>query len=218
MTLYTDYLKQIEERKAQELSPKPIEDAEMVEVLIEQILDKGHKHRKGSLDFFIYNVLPGTTSAASIKAEFLKKIILGTVTVAEITPEFAFELLSHMKGGPSVKVLIDLALGDDQNVAFAAADVLKTQTFLYGPIQTGSKLPIRQKMLSPQTFSPAMPMRSSSPSYPMLTKRLKLSLTSLRWVMSQLTYSRPAQMPIPALTVSFTANVCSSMIRKSRQP
>ena len=131
MTLYTDYLKQIEERKAQELSPKPIEDADMVEVLIEQILDTGHEHREGSLNFFIYNVLPGTTSAASVKAEFLKKIILGTASVAEISAERAFELLAHMKGGPSVKVLLDLALGDDAAIAKAAAKVLKTQTFLY---------------------------------------------------------------------------------------
>ena len=131
MTLYTDYLEQIEQRKEQSLHPKPIEDADMVEVLIEQILDTGHEHRDGSLNFFIYNVLPGTTSAAGVKAEFLKKIILGEVSVAEISAERAFELLSHMKGGPSVKVLLDLALGDDAKVAKSAANVLKTQTFLY---------------------------------------------------------------------------------------
>lgn len=34
-----------------------------------------------------------------MKAAFLKEIILGEVEVAEIAPEFAFELLSHMKGG-----------------------------------------------------------------------------------------------------------------------
>ena len=131
MTLYTDYLEQIEQRKEQSLHPKPIEDADMVEVLIEQILDTGHEHREGSLNFFIYNVLPGTTSAAGVKAEFLKKIILGEVSVAEISPERSFELLSHMKGGPSVKVLLDLALGDDTKIAKSAANVLKTQTFLY---------------------------------------------------------------------------------------
>ncbi|MEM6743931.1 MAG: bifunctional aconitate hydratase 2/2-methylisocitrate dehydratase, partial [Pseudomonadota bacterium] len=43
----------------------------------------------------------------------------------------AFELLSHMKGGPSVKVLLDLALGEDASIAQAAAEVLKTQVFLY---------------------------------------------------------------------------------------
>ena len=36
-----------------------------------------------------------------------------------------------MKGGPSIAVLLDIALGDDQAKASAAADVLKTQVFLY---------------------------------------------------------------------------------------
>jgi aconitate hydratase 2/2-methylisocitrate dehydratase len=36
-----------------------------------------------------------------------------------------------MKGGPSVKVLLDLALGDQKLIANKAADILKTQVFLY---------------------------------------------------------------------------------------
>jgi aconitate hydratase 2/2-methylisocitrate dehydratase len=36
-----------------------------------------------------------------------------------------------MKGGPSIKVLIDLALGEDDAIAKQAAVVLKTQVFLY---------------------------------------------------------------------------------------
>jgi aconitate hydratase 2/2-methylisocitrate dehydratase len=131
MSLYTDYLKEIETRKEQGLHPKPIEYADLVEELIVQIKDLQHEHRAGSLQFFIYNTLPGTTSAAGVKAKFLKEIILGTSVVAEITSAFAFELLSHMKGGPSVEVLLDLALGDDQGIALRAADVLKTQVFLY---------------------------------------------------------------------------------------
>ncbi|MEM8804258.1 MAG: aconitase family protein, partial [Pseudomonadota bacterium] len=75
--------------------------------------------------------IPGTTSAAGEKAVFLKEIILGNEVVEEITPTFAFELLSHMKGGPSVEVLLDLALGDDTAIAEQAAEVLKTQVFLY---------------------------------------------------------------------------------------
>lgn len=131
MSLYTDYLKQIETRKDQGLHPKPIEDADFVEELITQIKDLKHEHRADSLKFFIYNILPGTTSAADVKAKFLKDIILGQSIVEEITPAFAFELLSHMKGGPSVEVLLDLALGDDQKIALSAAEVLKTQVFLY---------------------------------------------------------------------------------------
>ncbi len=88
-------------------------------------------HRADALHHFIYNTLPGTTSAAGEKAAFLKEIILGRATVAEISTDFAFELLSHMKGGPSVDVLLDVALGDDDALAAQAADVLKTQVFLY---------------------------------------------------------------------------------------
>jgi aconitate hydratase 2/2-methylisocitrate dehydratase len=75
--------------------------------------------------------LPGTTAAAGVKAQFLKEIILGETVVAEITPDFAFELLSHMKGGPSIKVLLDIALADNGDKAKKAADVLKTQVYLY---------------------------------------------------------------------------------------
>ena len=131
MSLYSDYLTEIETRKGEGLHPKPIEDAALVNELIAQIKDTGHEHRKDSLHFFIYNTLPGTTSAAGAKAVFLKDIIVGREVVEEITPAFAFELLSHMKGGPSVKVLLDLALGDDAAIAAQAADVLKTQVFLY---------------------------------------------------------------------------------------
>ncbi|MEQ9555957.1 MAG: bifunctional aconitate hydratase 2/2-methylisocitrate dehydratase, partial [Rhodospirillales bacterium] len=131
MSLYTDYLAEIAERKKQDLHPKPIEDGALVAELIAQIRDTGNAHREDSLKFFIYNTLPGTTSAAGVKAAFLKEIILGQADVKEITREFAFELLSHMKGGPSVEVLLDLALGDDADIAKAAAEVLKTQVFLY---------------------------------------------------------------------------------------
>ncbi|MFG6082003.1 bifunctional aconitate hydratase 2/2-methylisocitrate dehydratase [Paracoccus litorisediminis] len=131
MSLYTDYLTEIETRKGEGLHPKPIDDGALVAELIAQIEDTGREHRKDSLQFFIYNTLPGTTSAAGVKAQLLKRIILGDATVAEITPAFAFELLSHMKGGPSVEVLLDLALGGDAAIAAQAGDVLKTQVFLY---------------------------------------------------------------------------------------
>ena len=36
-----------------------------------------------------------------------------------------------MKGGPSVEVLLDLALGSDLLIAKEAADILKTQVLLY---------------------------------------------------------------------------------------
>ena len=131
MNIYNDYLKEIEERKAQGLHPKPIDGAELLSTIIAQIKEVDNANREDSLKFFIYNVVPGTTPAAGVKATFLKEIILGDSAVMEITPTFAFELLSHMKGGPSIEVLLDLALGNDAAIANEAAEVLKTQFFLY---------------------------------------------------------------------------------------
>jgi aconitate hydratase 2/2-methylisocitrate dehydratase len=131
MSLYLEYLNEIEERKGQDLDPKPIDSAGLLSEVIEQIKDPSHEQRKDSLNFFIYNVLPGTTSAAVVKAKFLKDIILGEVILNEITPDFAFEQLAHMKGGPSIEVLLDVVLGNDLSKAAAAAEVLKTQVFLY---------------------------------------------------------------------------------------
>jgi len=131
MNIYQDYIQEIEERKGQGLHPKPIDGAELLSEIIEQIKDLNNEYREDSLKFFIYNVVPGTTSAAGLKAKFLKEIILGESLVKEITPAFAFELLSHMKGGPSIEVLLDLALGNDAAIAKEAANVLKTQVYLY---------------------------------------------------------------------------------------
>lgn len=131
MSLYQEYLNEIEERKGLGLHPKPIDGAELLSEVISQIKDVNNEYREDSVKFFIYNTLPGTTSAAGVKAKFLKEIILGEATVAEITPTYAFELLSHMKGGPSIEVLLDLALGNDEAIAKQAAEVLKTQVFLY---------------------------------------------------------------------------------------
>lgn len=131
MSIYQDYLQEIEERKIQGLHPKPIDSAELLSEIITQIKDHANENRADSLKFFIYNTLPGTTSAAGAKAKFLKEIILGESSVEEINPAFAFELLSHMKGGPSIEVLLDLALGNNEEIAKQAAEVLKTQVFLY---------------------------------------------------------------------------------------
>src|SRR5574343_976611 len=131
MSIYNDYIQEIEERKGQGLHPKPIDTAELLSEVIAQIKDTANPNRPDCLNFFIYNTLPGTTPAAGVKAQFLKEIILGEEKVAEITPDFAFELLSHMKGGPSIAVLLDLALGQNEAIAKQAAEVLKTQVFLY---------------------------------------------------------------------------------------
>ena len=131
MSIYKDYLNQIVNRKKLGLHPQPIDSADLLSEIVSQIKDIDHTYRAESLDFFIYNVLPGTTSAAGVKAKFLKEIILGKSLVKEITVSFAFEQLSHMKGGPSIEALLDIALGNDAAIASQAGTVLKTQVFLY---------------------------------------------------------------------------------------
>ena len=66
-------MQEVEARKADGLKPKPIDDGALIAEVIEQIKDdNNHEHRADSLHYFIYNTLPGTTSAAGVKAAFLK--------------------------------------------------------------------------------------------------------------------------------------------------
>jgi aconitate hydratase 2/2-methylisocitrate dehydratase len=131
MSIYQEYLKEIEERKTQGLNPKPIDGSDLIKEVITLVKNESAEGREEALKFFIYNTIPGTTSAATEKANFLKEIVLKEASVKEIEPKFAFELLSHMKGGPSVEVLLDLALSSDSEVSKPAVDVLKTQVYLY---------------------------------------------------------------------------------------
>ena len=131
MSLYKDYLAEIKERQSQGLNPQPIDNGALLAEIVAQIKDPSSEYKKDSLIFFTYNTLPGTTSAAVVKANFLKEIILGESVVEEISVDSAFEQLSHMKGGQSIEVLLDLALGSHADTAQSAADVLKTQVFLY---------------------------------------------------------------------------------------
>ena len=154
---YTNYLAEINERKNLGLNPKPIQEAELLSEIILQIKDTDSIHREDSLKFFIYNTIPGTTPAATEKAKFLKEIIQNEHHVEEVSTEFAFELLSHMKGGPSIKILLELALGKS-NKAKKAANVLKTQVFLYE-----ADMEILKKEF---TFYWDLRSDKNSPSYP----------------------------------------------------
>ena len=91
MNFYKAYLDEISNRKEQGLQPKPIDNGALVKDLVLQIKDSKSKHREDSLEFLIYNTIPGTTSAASEKSKFLKEIILGDIIVEEITTSLALE-------------------------------------------------------------------------------------------------------------------------------
>ena len=46
MSLYTDYLSEIETRKKEGLKPKPIEDGKLLKEIILQFKDSNNNHRK----------------------------------------------------------------------------------------------------------------------------------------------------------------------------
>ena len=121
MELYEAYLQEIIERSKLGLGPKPIDQGDLLEEIINIILEPNSPNRNDAVKHFIYNTLPGTTGAASVKAKFLKKLILKSELLDEIDQNYAFELLSHMKGGPSVEVLLDLAFHEDVMIAQQAA-------------------------------------------------------------------------------------------------
>ena len=76
MELIEKYFKEIEDRKSQGLSAKPIESERLVKELIQEIKSINSVNRTKALNLIIYNVLPGTTGAAQEKALFLQDIIL----------------------------------------------------------------------------------------------------------------------------------------------
>ena len=84
MSFFTAYLDEIKDRKEQGLSPKPIEDGELIAEIVSQIKDYANEYRDDSLKFLIYNTLPGTTAAAGVKAKFLKEIILGNALLRKL--------------------------------------------------------------------------------------------------------------------------------------
>lgn len=53
MELYKNYLLEIENRKKDGLSPKPIEDGKLLKEIISQIKDINNPYRKDSLHFLI---------------------------------------------------------------------------------------------------------------------------------------------------------------------
>ena len=53
MSLYSEYLHEIEARKSQGLAPKPIDSADLLSEIITQIKDLNHKFRARTLAWFV---------------------------------------------------------------------------------------------------------------------------------------------------------------------
>ena len=77
MSLYRAYKDEIKEREKIGLSAKPIEGGELTKEIVSNIKDNNSSERNNSLNFVVYNISPGTTASAKVKAVFLKEIITG---------------------------------------------------------------------------------------------------------------------------------------------
>lgn len=130
MSLYIDYLIEIEMCKIIGLYFKFIDDGVLVEELIVQIEMFDSEYCEDFLKFFIYNILFGMISVVGVKVKFLKKIVLGEIIVFEIIFDFVLELLLYMKGGFLVEVFLDIVFGEG-DIVVKVGDVLKMQVFLY---------------------------------------------------------------------------------------
>ena len=75
MSLFDDYLDEIKKRNQQGLGAKPIDNGDLAREIIAHVKSTSSKYHDQCVDFLIFNMLPGTTKAASEKAAFLKEII-----------------------------------------------------------------------------------------------------------------------------------------------
>ena len=130
MSVYSDYLDQIEERKKQGLHPAD-RGRHLVEALIANMTDAASEHREASLDFFVRNTLPGHDQRCRRAGALPEGGRAGPERRRRDHRRLRLRAPVPHEGWPSVEVLIDIALGDDAGAAEKAAEVLKTQVFLY---------------------------------------------------------------------------------------
>jgi aconitate hydratase 2/2-methylisocitrate dehydratase len=72
MSIYSDYLREIEERKGQGLHPKPIDGAELLSEIITQIKDIENADRAESLHFSF--TIPCVLHLQLVLKQFFKKL------------------------------------------------------------------------------------------------------------------------------------------------
>ncbi len=122
------YRQHVEERKANNLPPKPI-NVEWMQELVEGLKKPPAGDDAFLLDLITNRVPPGVDEAAYIKAGFLKTIITGEESSPLINRSQAVDLLANMHGGYNVAILIDLL--EDRELAQAAADALKHTVLIF---------------------------------------------------------------------------------------
>ena len=127
-----DYLKHVEERKAQGIPPLPLSPEFTAEVC--KMLENPAKDQADFLKDLIANrVSPGVDPASEVKAAWLAKVAKGEVKCPVITKKEAVFFLGTMLGGYNVKPLVDLLA--DAELGADAAEALKHTILVYGAFE-----------------------------------------------------------------------------------
>lgn len=123
-----NYRKHVENRAAQGIVPKPLNEQQTAE-LVELLKNPPAGEEKTLVDLLENRIPPGVDPAAYVKAAFLAAIVRGETTSPLISKLKAIELLGYMQGGYNVEPLIQAL--DDKELAKAAGDALKKTLLVF---------------------------------------------------------------------------------------
>ncbi|MCC1498359.1 bifunctional aconitate hydratase 2/2-methylisocitrate dehydratase, partial [Alcanivorax sp. 1008] len=116
------YRKHVEERAAEGVPPKPLNEQQVAELVL--LLKNPPKGEEAFLvDLLENRIPPGVDQAAYVKAAFLADVAKGNATSPLISRVHATKLLGTMQGGYNVAPLVDLL--DDAECGVTAAEALK---------------------------------------------------------------------------------------------
>ncbi len=122
-----EYRRHVEERAAEGVVPKPLDAAQVAE-LVELIKKPPAADHEVILDLLTNRIPPGVDEAAYVKAGFLAAVAKGETSSPILSPERATELLGTMLGGYNIQPMIDLL---DTELASTAADGLKKTLLMF---------------------------------------------------------------------------------------
>lgn len=124
------------ERLALGVPALPLTEKQVAELT--DLLEQKHTGSAFLLDLLQNRVEPGVSKAAKIKAAWLKKVALGEIQVALLSPAAAVAMLAEMGGGYNVAVLVRLLEVDA--VAAEAAAALKKLIKVYESFDRVAKI------------------------------------------------------------------------------
>lgn len=123
-----NYRRHVAERAAQGIAPKPLEAAQVAE-LVELLKSPPAGEEAFLVDLITNRVPPGVDEAAYVKAGFLAALAKGEAHSPLISAEKAVELLGTMQGGYNIHALIESL--DNEKLAPVAAKALSHTLLMF---------------------------------------------------------------------------------------